>query len=236
MELPPRFNKNYIHHQRSSVANVLREVIFGIEDGMVSTLGSITGIAIGSGDHSIVILAGIVIIAVESISMGIGSYVSNISHEEMNQRKIKEEKEELRDFPEEEKEELYQMYLADGWSDKLASEMSLEASNKPELILKEMTMHELKITCEESTSLKGGIFMFFAYILGGLVPLVSYFFLPIKIALPLSIVVTLAGLFFLGMGTTKFTKGPVLKSSLRMLFMGGVALMVGLLAGTLIGQ
>src|SRR3989344_5266393 len=137
MELPPRFNKNYIHHQRSSVANVLREVIFGIEDGMVSTLGSITGIAIGSGDHSIVILAGIVIISVESISMGIGSYVSNISHEEMNQRKIKEEKEELRGFSEEEKEKIYQMYLADGWSDKLALEMSFEASKKPELILKE---------------------------------------------------------------------------------------------------
>src|SRR3989344_8832426 len=99
MELHPRFNKNYVHHQSSHIASVLKEVVFGMEDGMVSTLGSITGIAIGSGDHSMVILAGIVIISVESISMGIGSYVSNLSHEEMNQRKIKEEQEELQNFP-----------------------------------------------------------------------------------------------------------------------------------------
>src|SRR3989338_2459035 len=145
MELHPRINKNYVHHQKSSVANVLKEVVFGIEDGMVSTLGSITGIAIGSNNHSTVLLAGVVIISVESISMGIGSYVSNLSHEEMNRRKIKEEQEELQNFPAEEKEELYQMYLKDGWSENLAAKMSGEASQNPELILKEMTMHELKI-------------------------------------------------------------------------------------------
>src|SRR3989338_123898 len=116
MELHPRINKNYVHHQKSSVANVLREVVFGIEDGMVSTLGSITGIAIGSNNHAIVILAGVVIISVESISMGIGSYLSNHSQEEMEERKIKEEEEELEQFPKEEKEGLYQMYLEDGWS------------------------------------------------------------------------------------------------------------------------
>ena len=86
------FNKDFIHHKKSSVASVLSEVVFGVEDGMVSTLGSITGIAIGSGNHSTVLLAGIVIVSVESISMGIGSYLSNKSEEEMNERKIKEEK------------------------------------------------------------------------------------------------------------------------------------------------
>lgn len=231
-----RYNKDYVHHQKSSVANVLKEVVFGMEDGMVSTLGSITGIAIGSQNYSMVILAGVVIISVESISMGIGSYVSNLSHEEMNLRKIKEEREELKNFPEEEKEELYHMYLKDGWSQNLALQMSEEASGNPELILKEMTTHELRITGEESVSAKGGFYMFFAYIVGGLVPLFSYFIFPIKTALPLSIVITLIGLFALGMGTTKFTKEPILKSSLRMLLMGGLALGVGLLAGTFIGK
>ncbi|MDP9249058.1 MAG: VIT1/CCC1 transporter family protein, partial [bacterium] len=77
MERPKRYNKDYIHHQESSVADVLKELVFGVEDGMVSTLGSVTGIAIGSGDHSLVLLAGVVIISVEAISMGIGSYISN---------------------------------------------------------------------------------------------------------------------------------------------------------------
>lgn len=229
------FNKDFIHHKKSSVASVLSEVVFGVEDGMVSTLGSITGIAIGSGNHSTVLLAGIVIVSVESISMGIGSYLSNKSEEEMNERKIKEEKEELKKFPEEEKEELYQMYLKDGWSENLAKEMSKEASKNEELFLKEMIMHELKIPKdEESISIKGGLYMFFAYIFGGLIPLFSYLILPIKTAMPISIVITLIGLFVLGMSTTKFTKQPILKSGFRVLTMGGIALIAGLIAGILL--
>ncbi len=237
MERPKRYNKDYIHHQESSVADVLKELVFGVEDGMVSTLGSVTGIAIGSGDHSLVLLAGVVIISVEAISMGIGSYISNLSEEEMNQRKIKEEAEEIKNFPTEEKEELHQMYIINGWSKDLAFRMSEEASRNDKLMLKEMSLHELKIhSDQESVSVKGGIFMFFAYILGGLVPLSSYLLFPIKNAIFLSIVITLAGLFALGVATTKFTRQSLVKSGLRMLIMGGIALAVGLAAGLFMGQ
>ena len=50
MEIHKKINKDYIHHQKFHFADVLKEIVFGIEDGMVSTLGSITGIAIGSGN------------------------------------------------------------------------------------------------------------------------------------------------------------------------------------------
>ena len=54
----------------------LRSVIFGCEDGLVSTTGSVIGIAVGAGDKSIVVLAGLVVIAVEAISMGAGEFLS----------------------------------------------------------------------------------------------------------------------------------------------------------------
>ncbi len=236
MKLSKKINENYIHHQESSIADVLKEIIFGMEDGMVSTLGAITGIAIGSNSHSTVILAGVVIISVESISMGIGSYLSNHSQEEMEKRKIQEEKEEIQKFPEEEKEEIYQIYLKDGWSKDLAVQMSEEASKNEKLILKEMTMHELKIPIDKkSISIKGGLYMFFAYVIGGIIPLFAYLVLPIKNAIPVSIVITLTGLFILGMSTTKFTKQPLIKSSLKVLLMGSIALVVGLIAGILLG-
>lgn len=237
MEIHKKINKDYIHHQKFHFADVLKEIIFGIEDGMVSTLGSITGIAIGSGSHPVVILAGVVIISVESISMGIGSYLSNRSEEEMEERKIKEEREELEQFPEEEKQEIYQIYLKDGWSQNLATQMSEEVSKNKEFMLKEMITRELKISGDqESVSLKAGLYMFFAYILGGIIPLSVYFFLPIKNAIPLSITITLLGLFGLGMTTTKFTKQPLLKSGFRVLLLGGVALIAGLTAGLFIGE
>ena len=204
---------------------------------MVSTLGSITGIAVGSGDHFTILLAGTVIIAVESASMGIGSYLSNRSQEEVDERKLYEEKTEIKQYPKEEKLELAEMYKKDGWPENLAKEMSEAAALNSELMLKEMAVRELKVLpSKTSTSFKGGFYMFFAYIIGGIVPLFAYFVMDIESAIPVSIAVTLAGLFALGIGTTKYTKQPLFKSGLRMLIIGGIALAVGLGAGLLIGK
>lgn len=60
----------------------IREVIFGLEDGLVSTLGVITGIAEGTHDKYIILLSGLVIIFVESLSMAAGTYLSNKSEKE----------------------------------------------------------------------------------------------------------------------------------------------------------
>jgi len=57
----------------------LREIVFGLEDGLVSTLGAITGIATATGDPRIVVISGLVIVAVESLSMAAGTYLSNKS-------------------------------------------------------------------------------------------------------------------------------------------------------------
>ncbi|MDA1024636.1 MAG: VIT1/CCC1 transporter family protein [bacterium] len=65
---------------RSSV----REIVFGLEDSLVSTLGTVTGIAVGVGETSIVILSGVVLMAVESLSMAAGSYLSTKADIEVN--------------------------------------------------------------------------------------------------------------------------------------------------------
>jgi VIT1/CCC1 family predicted Fe2+/Mn2+ transporter len=54
----------------------LRSWMFGCEDGLVSTTGSIVGIAVGSGDGDVVAMAGIVLVAVEAVSMGAGQLLS----------------------------------------------------------------------------------------------------------------------------------------------------------------
>ena len=62
---------NFIHYKKSKFLYNIREIVFGVEDGMVSTLGALTGIAVGSRNHFFVILSGIVIVIVEAISMGV---------------------------------------------------------------------------------------------------------------------------------------------------------------------
>jgi len=223
----------YNHHRTTSVSSTVREVVFGMQDGMVSTLGAITGIAIGSHDHFTVILSGMVIVSVESISMGIGSYLSNSSEYDVNQRRIEEEKEEITEFPEQEKKELLQMFIRDGWPEDLAQEMAHAAAKDTTLMLKEMTYRELLITHKPSLAFQNSLFMFFSYILGGLLPLLAYFIFPLQSAMIVSIIVTLIGLFGIGAYTTKYSKAPWLKAGGRVLALGMVAMGVGFLIGEL---
>ena len=223
----------YDHHRTTSVSSTIREVVFGMQDGMVSTLGAITGIAIGSQDHFTVILSGMVIISVESISMGIGSYLSNRSEYDVNQRRIEEEKEEIAEFPQQEKSELIQMFIRDGWPEEIALEMSDVAAKDPTLMLKEMAYRELLITHKPSLAFRNSVFMFFSYILGGLLPLLAYFLLPLQSAMTVSVIITLIGLFGIGAYTTKYSKASWLKAGGRVLVLGTVAMGVGFLMGEL---
>jgi len=223
---------DFIHHQKSGILSVIREVVFGLEDGMVSTLGALTGIAIGTGSYFVVILSGFVVIIVESISMGVGSYLSTKSVKEIGERKLKEEKIELKEWPEAEKRELVEMYIKDGWPTDLARKMALVASKNKLLFLQEMAYRELQIHPKKlGKPLQGGICMFFSYIIGGSVPILPYFFFPISSALILSIGITLLGLFIFGSITTKFTKRRWWKAGLEMFFLAGIAALVGYVIG-----
>tara|TARA_Y100001970_G_scaffold279441_1_gene386808 strand:- start:2523 stop:3248 length:726 start_codon:yes stop_codon:yes gene_type:complete len=225
-----RINKNpaYIHHKEFGFMSTIKETVFGIEDGMVSTLGALTGIAAATKDPGMVLLAGFVVIAVESISMGVGSYVSSKSEKEVVERMLAEEKEEIEIFPKEEQEELYDMYIAGGWPKALAKKMAETAAKNNALFLQEMAYRELGIVPENGVHpLKNGLVMGVSYIVGGTVPLLPYLFLDVHLAITCSVLIALMGLFILGASITVYTKRPWFKAGLEMLILAGLATLVG---------
>ena len=229
---PFKYNPEYIHHKGRGVVNNISQVVFGLQDGMVSTLGAITGIAIGSNDPYIVLLAGVAIISVESVSMGVGEYISSRSERKMTERILAEEREEIEKYPEEEHRELEELFMRDGWPEKLAKEMALTAQGNKKLMLIEMAYRELNIPLRNlERPVRNGVFMFFAYIIVGLVHLSAYFFMPITTASKISIPLTLIVLFLLGAGLTHYTKQSWIKNGLHMLIFGGAALLIGLTVG-----
>lgn len=226
--------KNFIHNDNSKISNNIREIIFGVEDGVVSTLGALTGIAIATNNPFTVVISGIVIISVESISMGMGSYLSNQSVHEVKDRKLQEESLEIEEFLEKEKEELFVFFCQDGWPEKLAREMAETASKNKDLMLKEMAFRELLLIPNKfQNSFHNGLIMFCSYVIGGIVPLFPYFFLPISKAIFLSIFFAILGLFILGATTSKFTFTQWWKNGLRILLLGGISTIVGLVIGQL---
>ncbi len=62
----------------------LRSIVFGFQDALVSTTGVIAGVAAGTSDKQLVLLAGMVTITVEALSMGAGQYMSEKSVHQMD--------------------------------------------------------------------------------------------------------------------------------------------------------
>ncbi len=229
------FNPDYIHHQNKGSSSTMREMVFGMEDGMVSTLGAITGIAAATGDHFVVILSGIVIISVESVSMAVGSYLSSKSAKGIDERKMQEEKTELVKFPKEEEKELVEMYVIDGWPEDLAKKMAAVASKDEKLFLQEMSYRELGIVPEKMENpLKNGLVMWVSYVLGGVIPVSVYFILGLPVAIFVSIGVTLFALFLLGVYTSKFSKRNWFKAGFEMFALASIAALVGYGVGQLV--
>src|SRR3990167_1694901 len=65
----------------------IRSILFGIEDSLVSTTGLVAGISVGAADRRFVLLAGIVAIAIEAISMGAGEFLSDDALQEIDKLK-----------------------------------------------------------------------------------------------------------------------------------------------------
>src|SRR3990167_566610 len=65
----------------------LRNPVFGVEDGLVSTVGLLSGIAIAGVGKETILLTGIILIFVEAFSMGAGSFLSQASAEEYSTQK-----------------------------------------------------------------------------------------------------------------------------------------------------
>ncbi len=84
--------------------------------------------------------------------------------------------------------------------------------------------------------LRTGVVMFFSYFIFGFVPLLPYIFFSIKFAFYISIILSLATLFVLGGFSGRLARANRLRSGLRMLLVGGGAIILGIIIGKIVGR
>ena len=109
------FPKSKESHTYSSS---LEEIIFGMEDGIVTALGTVLGVGAATSDSRIVIIAGIVALFAEALSMFFGSYLGTKSEKEVIEKTISEEKDEMKNMRSQELEEMRQAYKKMGFAEK----------------------------------------------------------------------------------------------------------------------
>ena len=215
----------------------LRDAVFGTQDGLISTLGALTGIAAGTQSGEAVVVAGFVIIVVESLSMAAGSYLSSKSQREYLERLLREEEEEIARDPEGERQEIVEMYRLRGYSDEEIAIIARRLMSDPKLLLEDMAHKELGIspsTLEEP--LGNALVMGTAYVAGGLVPVLPYLTLPMATAMPVSIIGTLLALFLFGGLKGRLVKQSWWRSGLEMVGVAGVAALAGFFIGRLVDR
>ena len=127
------------------------------------------------------------------------------------------------------------LFVADGWPKKISKEMATVASKNKKLLLKEMAYRELKIFPDQLDSpAKNALAMLISYIVGGLIPLTSFVFLPVNTALAVSLPITLAALFGVGVYTTKFSKRNWFIAGTEMLALATIAGGIGYVVGQVV--
>ncbi len=222
---------------RSAGGNALRAAVLGANDGLVSNLSLVMGVAGATMDSRTVLITGLAGMLAGSISMALGEWLSVQSSRELYSHQIEVETMEIEQAPEEETEELALIYEARGISREHARTMAEQILSDRESAVQTLAREELGIDPEElgGSAWEAALTSFFLFTLGAIIPVASFTFLAGMNAIIVSILFSIVGLFVLGAVITLFTGRTVLYSGLRMVIFGLLAAAVTFGIGRLIG-
>lgn len=213
-----------------------RAAIFGINDGLVSNVSLILGMAGAAAGAGVVRLAGLAGLLAGAFSMAAGEYVSMKAQEELLARELKRERQELKDHPHRETKELALLYQRRGVSEATSWKVAEALMADSETALEVHAREELGIDPDELGSAVGAaVSSFFAFSAGAVVPLLPWFFVTGTFAVVLSVVLGVLAAAAVGGALASFTDRPVLRSIGRQVGVASLAAAVTYLVGSLIG-
>ena len=157
-----------------SSLSYFRNFIFGVEDGLVSTVAFLAGVSVANVDTKTLFVSGVVLIFVEAFSMAAGSFLSEESTEEYEQKSV----------------------------------------------------------VRSLIPIGGAVVMFFSYFIAGLIPLLPYILFTGSLAMVISVVCTLFALLVLGFVSGTLSGVRAIKSGIRAVIVGGLAIALGIFVGS----
>ena len=221
--------------------NALRAAVLGANDGLVSNMSLVMGVAGAEASGNTILLTGLAGLVAGACSMAMGEWLSVTSSRELNQRQIDVEADELRRMPEEEKEELNLIYQAKGLDETTARALAERLMSNKSTALDTLVREELGIDPDElgGSAWAAGGTSFCLFAAGAIFPVAPFFSLSGIPALAASIVASGIALALIGAGTSLFTGRSLLFSAGRQLAIGfaaaAVTFGIGKLAGVSLG-
>ena len=200
-------------------SGVLRASVFGVSDGLVSNLALVMGVAGGTGDPAIVVVAGVAGLLAGAFSMGAGEYVSMQTQREMLESELEVERRHIVAYPEEEEAHLAVLLSESGLSRDDARRIAAKIHETVEPAvgfhaLFELGIHPRSLGAPVSAALSS----FVAFGVGASVPLAPW--LVTSDGLTPTLVLSSVGLLAVGGAATRLTRQNAWFGAFRQLLVG----------------
>jgi vacuolar iron transporter family protein len=220
----------------TKATSVLRPIVFGANDGLVSNLALVMGVAGAGPEPGVIVLAGVAGLIAGAFSMAVGEYISVQSQRELLDYQIAFQRKQLREEPEQERRILRRIYADRGFDDDTAASFVDSVFDDEEHAVRLLIFEEVGLDARSigsPLSAAGGSFL--AFTGGAFVPLLPYLLTSGTVAFVASLLLSLAALAVLGAGIAMLTRRPIWYGAIRQVLLGGIAAAVTYAVGTLIG-
>jgi vacuolar iron transporter family protein len=223
-------------HHRDVKGGAARAAVFGASDGLVSNVSLILGVAGATTAADVVRVAGVAGLLAGAVSMAAGEWVSMRAQQELLERELAIERDQLLRNPNKETVELALIYQSRGVDPDVAQEMASQMMADPDRALEVHAREELGIDPSSLGSpVAAAVSSFLAFSVGALVPLVPWFFTEGTRAIVASIVLGTIAAGSLGVALATFTGRSKVFSALRQIAIAALAAAVTFGVGSLLG-
>ncbi len=214
-------------------ARSIREVVFGVNDGLVSITGLVVGVTASRMSPHHILLAGLAAAMAATVAMALGQYLSTTAQNEYFVSERNREVREVQEIPEEERQEVEAIYKHQGFSTEQVKWLTDHVTSDKDRWVDFMMKEELGIMMDslDSPWVSAGV-MALAVIVGSIPPILPYVLTNnTHLALTWAIVLAIVMSFALGVTKAKVAKGNWWKSGVQFVAVAGIAVVVGIVAG-----
>jgi vacuolar iron transporter family protein len=216
-------------------ASGLSDIILGGQDGLVNVLGVILGVAAATSDARIVLVAGLAATFAESVSMGAVAYTSTLADADYYEAERAREFRHITQVPHLEKNEIREIYARKGFEGDLLNRIVETITANEEVWVTVMMSEEHQISpIDRRQAIKFALVVGFSAIVGSLIPLTPFVFLPVGSSMWAAVLVTALVLFAVGAYKARTMVGHPGKSGLEMAVIGTLSALVGYGVGALL--
>jgi len=216
---------------------ILRDIILGWQDGLVSVLGIVLGVATATDSTRLVLIAGLASLFAEAASMAAVAYTSSKAAQDYYFRELRREQREVEEIPETEVREIRDIYSRKGFRGGELESIVRRITSDKKLWVETMMAEELRLFPEEyqNPARSAGI-VGFSDAIGSLLPLLPFFVWAPKLAIIPSVVISVVVLFGTGGMKARLTVGDWRRSGIEMALVGFAAAVFGYVIGVLLGS